>query len=326
VSEAIVRTIRVLALGGAALLASTSSNGQTYPTRAIRLIVPFTSGGGVDIVGRIVAQKMSESLGQPIVIDNRAGAGSSIGIAAAARSVPDGYTLIIVSSAMTINPSVYKSLPYDPVKDLTPISQTSVIPLVLVTHPSVPARSIRELVALAKARNNRFTYATSGVGNSTHLAMALFNYMTRTQMVHVPYKSTSQKNMDVISGQVDLMFGAVPSTAPFLKDGRMRALGVSGKRRSAVLADVPTIAEAGVPGYELVSWNGMLAPAATPGTVVDRLNSEIAKALDHPDVKTRLAAEGAEPYASSPTEFAAYIKTELAKYAKVVAVAGIPQE
>ena len=298
-SEAIVRTIRVLALGGAALLASTSSNGQTYPTRAIRLIVPFTSGGGVDIVGRIVAQKMSESLGQPIVIDNRAGAGSSIGIAAAARSVPDGYTLIIVSSAMTINPSVYKSLPYDPVKDLTPISQTSVIPLVLVTHPSVPARSIRELVALAKARNNRFTYATSGVGNSTHLAMALFNYMTRTQMVHVPYKSTSQKNMDVISGQVDLMFGAVPSTAPFLKDGRMRALGVSGKRRSAVLANVPTIAEAGVPGYELVSWNGMLAPAATPGTVVDRLNSEIAKALEHPDVKTRLAVEGAAPLSVS---------------------------
>ena len=318
--------VGVIGLCGAALLSSAVANAQTYPVRPLRLIVPFTSGGGVDIVARIVAHKMSESLGQPIVIDNRAGAGSSIGIAAAARATPDGYTLVIASSAMTINPNVYKSLPYDPVKDLTPVSQTSVVPLVLVTHPGVPAKSIQALVALAKPDPRRLTYATSGVGNSTHLAMELFNYLTKTQMVHVPYKSTSQKNTDVVSGQVHLMFSAVPSAVPFLQDGRMRALGVSGERRSTVLPDVPTIAEAGVPGYELVSWNGILAPAGTPGEIVNRLNAEISKALADPAVKARLTAQGAEAVASSPGEFASYIKSELAKYAKLVALAGIPKE
>ena len=185
---------------------------------------------------------------------------------------------------------------------------------------------MRELVALAKAHAGRLTYATSGIGNSTHLAMELFNFMTHTRMVHVPYKSTSQKNMDVISGQVDLMFSAVPSAVPFLKDGRMRALGVSGSRRSNVISEVPTIAEAGVPGYELVSWNGVLAPAATAADIIARLHGEITKALAHSDVKTRLAAEGAEPASSSPAEFAAYIRSELAKYSKVVAIAGIPKE
>jgi tripartite-type tricarboxylate transporter receptor subunit TctC len=299
---------------------------ESYPARPIRLIVPFTSGGGVDIVARILAQPMSESLGQPIVIDNRAGAGSAIGIAAAARSAPDGYTLIIVSSALTINPSIYKSLPYDPVADFAPISQTSVIPLVLVTHPSVPATSIKALVALAKSRGNGLSYATSGVGNSTHLAMELFNYLTKTRMVHVPYKSTSQKNMDVISGQVDIMFSAIPSAVPFLKDGRMRGLGVSSTRRSGAIPDVPTIGEAGVPGYDLVSWNGVLVPARTPADIVERLNREISKALGQASVRTLLASQGAEPASSSPAELAAYIKTEMAKYAKIVAFAGIPKE
>jgi tripartite-type tricarboxylate transporter receptor subunit TctC len=311
----------------ATLSAAADAGAQTdYPSRTIRLIVPFTSGGGVDIVGRSIAQKMSENMGQPIVIDNRAGAGSNIGIAAAARAVPDGYTLVIVSSAMTINPSIYKSLPYDPVRDFAPLSRTSVIPLVLVAHPSVPARSVRELTALAKTPGQQLTYASAGIGNSTHLAMELFNFMTRVAMVHVPYKSTAQKNMDVMSGQVDLMFAAIPSTAPLVKEGRMRALAVSGQRRSPVLSDVPTIAESGVAGYEFVSWNGMLAPAGTPAAIVARLSEEIGKALAHADLRARLAADGAEPAPNSPGQFAAYIKEEIAKYARLVAAAGIPRE
>jgi tripartite-type tricarboxylate transporter receptor subunit TctC len=315
-----------LAFCAAAAAATNACAADAYPTRPIRLIVPYTSGGGVDIVGRVLAQAMSENMGQPLVVDNRAGAGSSLGTAAAARAAPDGYTLIIVSSAHSINPSVYRSLPYDPVADFAPVSQTSVIPLVLVTHPSVPAVSVKALVALARSKPNGLTYATSGIGNSTHLAMALFNYLTQTRMVHVPYKSTAQKNMDVVSGQVDLMFSAVPSAVPFLKDGRMRALGVSGKRRSAVIANVPTVEEAGVAGYELVSWNGVLAPARTPSDIVERLNREIAKALTQPQVKSLLASQGAEVAPTSPGELAAYIKAELAKYAKIVAFAGIPKE
>lgn len=323
-----IRIARAAAAGMfcGAVLCGNAVAAESYPGRPIRLIVPFTSGGGVDIVGRVLAQALGESMGQPVVVDNRAGAGSSIGMAAAARATPDGYTLIIVSSALTINPSVYKSLPYDPIADFAPISQTSVIPLVLVTHPSVPTTSVKALVALARSHDKRLTYATSGVGNSTHLAMELFNYMTKTRMVHVPYKSTAQKNMDVVSGQVDLMFSAVPSAVPFLKDSRMRALGVSGKRRSAVIPDVPTIDEAGVAGYDLVSWNGVLAPARTSAEIVERLNREIGKALTQPSVKSLLASQGAEIAPSSPADFAAYIKAELAKYAKVVAFAGIPKE
>lgn len=320
---------RLLSIGvmiGGALFSSVLVCAETYPSRPIRLIVPFTAGGGVDIVARTLAQPLSEILGQTVVVDNRAGAGGSLGIAVAARATPDGYTLLLASSALTINPSIYKSLPYDPVNDLAPVTLTSVIPLVLVTSPTLPVSSVEALVSLAKSREKRLTYATSGVGNSTHLAMELFNSLTKTQMVHVPYKSTSQKNIDLVTGQVDMMFSALPTAVPFLKDGRMRALAVSGKRRSTVLRDVPTVAEAGVPGYELESWNGVLAPARTPAAIVARLNSAIVKALADSGVQSRLAALGAEAATNSSGEFAAYIRAEIAKYSRIVAFAGIPKE
>ncbi len=309
-----------------AAVACGAANAQPYPARAIRIIVPFTGGGGVDIVTRTLAQKMSESMGQSIVIDNRAGAGGNIGIEAAVRAAPDGYTLLMASSAMTINPSIYKTLRYDPVADLMPISQASVIPLVLVTNPTVPARSLRELAALAANPKTKLTYATAGVGNSTHLAMELLKIMTKTHMLHVPYKSTAQKNMDVISGQIDMMFAAPPSVTAHIRAGQMRALAVSGAKRSSVLPELPTVAEAGVAGYEFASWNGLFAPAGTANEIIVKLNQEMQKALGNADVKARLAGDGADPAGNSPAEFAAYVKSEIGKYAKLVAATAIPKE
>ena len=304
----------------------TTTHAQPFPARAVRIIVPFTAGGGVDIVARTLAQKLSESMNQPFVIDNRAGAGGNIGIEAAARAPADGYTLLMASSAMTINPAIYKVLRYDPAADFAPVSQVSVIPLVLVTNPTVPVKSLRELATLARNPTARLTYATSGVGNSTHLAMELLKMMTQTQMLHVPYKATAQKNMDVISGQVDMMFAAPPSVTAHIRARQMRALAVSGARRSSVLPDLPTVAEAGVPGYDFVSWNGLFAPAGTSAEVINRLNQDVGKALANADIRTRLAGDGADPAPNSPSEFSAYVKSEIAKYAKLVAAVGIPRE
>ena len=307
----------------ASALIGITTHAQNYPNRPVRLIVPFTPGGGVDIVARAMAQKMSEGLGQSIVIDNRAGAGSSIGMELAARAAPDGYTVLIASSTLAINPALYKNLPYDAQRDFTPISRTSVIPLLLVVTPGLPVSNVNELVALAKARKGRMTYASSGIGVSVHLAMALLNNMARIEMVHVPYKNTAQKNIDVISGQVELMFAAIPSVTAHVRAGQMKALAVSSLKRSGAMPEIPTVSESGVPGFELISWNGILGPASTPAAVVSRLNTEIRKALNHADVKSRLAQDGAEPASGTPAEFAALIKSELAKYAKVVAAANI---
>lgn len=308
---------------GVMLLTAAATQAQSYPVRPVRLIVPFTPGGGVDIVARTMAQKMSEGLGQTIVIDNRAGAGSLIGIELAARAAPDGYTLLIASSTLAINPALSRNLPYDAQRDFAPISQVSVIPLLLVTMPSLPVSNVKELIALARSRNGRMTYASSGVGVSVHLAMELFNTLARVQMVHVPYKNTAQKNVDLISGQVELMFAAIPSVTAHVRAGQMKAIAVSSLKRSGVMPDIPTVNESGLPGFELVSWNGILGPAGIPIAVVSKLNSEIRKALEHSEVKSRLTQDGAEPAPSSPADFAALIKTELAKYAKVVAAANI---
>lgn len=308
------------------MLLSAITQAQHYPTRPIRLIVPFTAGGGVDIVARAMAQKMGEGLGQPIVIDNRAGAGSLIGIELAARATPDGYTLLIASSTITINPALSRNLPYDAQRDFTPVSLASTIPLLLVSVPSLPAVNVKEVIALARERElrgKRMIYASSGVGVSVHLAMEWFNNLARVQMVHVPYKSTAQKNVDLIGGQVELMFAAIPSVTTHVRAGQMKALAVSSLKRTGVLPEVPTVAESGLPGFELVSWNGILGPAGLPAAVVSRLNSEIRKSLEHAEVKTRLTQDGADPAPSTPAAFAALIKTELAKYAKVVAAANI---
>lgn len=299
---------------------------QAFPVRPVRLIVPFTPGGGVDIVARALAQKMGEGLAQSIVIDNRAGAGGAIGMELGARAAPDGYTVLIASSTIAINPALYKNHPFDPQRDFAPITQASVIPLALVVTPSLPTANVKELIALARERKGRLTYASSGVGVSVHLAMELFNSMAQLTMVHVPYKSTAQKNVDLISGQVELMFAAIPSVAAHIRAGQMRAIGVSGARRASALPDVPTVAESGLPGYELVSWNGLFAPAGTPAPVVARLNAEARKALDHADVRARLRQDGADPAPGSPAEFSGLIARELVKYAKLVQIAKIKAE
>jgi tripartite-type tricarboxylate transporter receptor subunit TctC len=308
------------------MLLAKDAAAQPYPTRPVRLIVPFTPGGGVDIVARAMAQKMSEGLGQQIVIDNRAGAGSLIGIELAARAAPDGYTILISSSTLTIYPALSKNLPYDAQRDFTPVSQTSTIPLLLVTVPTLPVANVKELIALARereARGKRMVYASSGVGVSVHLAMELFNTMARVQMVHVPYKNTAQKNVDLISGQTELMFAAIPSTMAHARAGQMKGLAVSGAKRSGMMPEIPTVAESGLPGFELVSWNGILGPAGLPVAVVARLYNEVRKALDHAEVKSRLMQDAADPSPTSPREFAALIKAELAKYEKLVAAANI---
>jgi tripartite-type tricarboxylate transporter receptor subunit TctC len=296
---------------------------QHYPARPVRLIVPFTPGGGVDIVARALAQKMGEGLGQSIVIDNRAGAGGAIGMELGARAAPDGYTMLIASSTITINPALYKNHPFDPQRDFSPITQTAVIPLALVVTPSLPANTVKELIALARERKGRMPYASSGVGVSVHLAMELFNSMAGVQMMHVPYKNTAQKNVDLMSGQVDTTFAAIPSVAAHIRAGQMRAIGVSSARRASVLPEVPTVAESGLPGYELVSWNALFVPAQTPAPVVMRLNAEARKALDHADVRARLRQDGADPAPGTPDELRALIRSELAKYVKLVAVAKI---
>ena len=306
--------------------AQTHAQAQAYPARSVRVIVPFTPGGGVDIVARAIAQKMQENMGQPFVIDNRAGAGSNIGIEAAVQSAPDGYTLLVASSAIAINPSIYKVLRYDPLTDLAPISLTSVVPLVLVTSPNLPVQSVADIIALAKSAKSPPTYASAGVGNSTHLAMELLRLSAGINLLHVPYKSTSQKNTDVISGQVDMMFAAPPSVATFIRSRQMKGIAVSGAKRSSVLPDLPTAAEAGVAGYDFVSWNGMFAPAKTPPAIIGQIHAELVKITSAPDIKARLAGEGADPVTNTPAEFAAYIRTEIAKYARLVAATGIPKE
>jgi tripartite-type tricarboxylate transporter receptor subunit TctC len=309
---------RVIFLGG--LLAGVhGAHAQTYPAKTIRMIVPFATGGGTDIVARAVAQKISEGLGQSVVVDNRTGANGNIGMELVAKAAPDGYTILMTSSALAINPSLYKGLGYDAVNDFAPVSLATLIPFILVVNSALPVSSVRELIALARARKKELSYASAGTGNATHLAMALFETMTKTEMNHITYKGTGQGITDVMGGHVQLMFGAIPSTMPGVKARKLKILAISSAQRSAVLPEIPTVAEAGVPGYELTSWYGVLAPAGTPAAVVAQLSSEIVKALNMSEVKARLTAEGAEPVGNSPAQFQAYIRTEIEKYAKIVA-------
>lgn len=299
---------------------------QTYPHKPVRMIVPFAAGGGTDIVARTMAPKLSEAFGQSFFVENRAGANANIGMDLAAKAPADGYTLSFTSSALAINPSLYKKLTNDPVRDFAPITLATLIPFILVSHPSVPAGSVRELVAFAAARPRQLSYASSGAGNATHLSMALFERMAKLELIHVPYKGTGQGIIDVMGGHVQLMFGAIPSTMPQVRARKLRLLAISSAERSAVLPDTPTVAEGGVRGYELTSWYGALAPAGTPAAIVGRLNSEMVKVLNQPEIKSRLTEEGAEPAANSPQEFAAFILSERNKYAEVIATARVPVE
>ncbi len=296
---------------------------QSYPAKPVRMIVPFASGGGTDIVARAVALEIGKALNQSFVVDNRTGANGNIGMELTAKAPPDGYTLIMTSSALAINPAMYKGLGYDPVNDFAPVSLATLIPFILVANSSLPVKSVKDLVALARSRKKELSYASSGTGNATHLAMALLEMMTKIELNHIPYKGTGQGVTDVMGGHVPLMFGALPSTLPGVKAGKLKILAISSTQRSPVLPDVPTVAEAGVPGYELTSWYGVLAPAGTPPAIVTQLNSEIVKALKTPEVNARLSGEGAEPVGNSPQQFQAFIRSEIDKYAKIVGALGI---
>lgn len=310
--------------GGAALLGCTlAAYGQTYPARAVRLVVPSSPGGGSDITARIIAPRLSEYLGQQVIVDNRAGAGTMIGGELVARAAPDGYTLLLGSTPMAINPAMYKKVSYDALRDFVPITQIVSVPNLLIAHPSLPVKSVTELIAFAKSRPGQLTFASAGAGTSPHLSMELFLGMTGLSMIHVPYKGAGPGVVDVVAGHVALMTPTIISALGYVRGGRLRALGVTSAKRAAGAPEIPTIAEAGVPGYEATQWFGVLAPAGTPRDIVNLIQSEIGRVLQQPDMKTRLSTDGAEPVGSTPDEFAAFIRTETAKWAKVVRDAGV---
>ena len=294
-----------------------------YPTRAVRIVVPFPPGGGTDIISRTVAQKLNEVWGQPVIVDNRAGANGVIGTDLVAKANPDGYTILVVASSITLNPTLHKKLPFDPIRDLAPVTVLSAFPNMLAVHPSLPAKSVQELIALAKAKPGQINYGSSGAATGTHLSAELFKLMTGTDMVHVPYRGGAPAVTALLGGQVQLNFATIPSVLPHVRANRLRALGVTTAKRSPAAPEVPTIAEAGVPGYDHGPWNGMLLPARTPATIVNRLNAASAKAIHLPDVKAALAQEGAEPVGNRPEEFGKMIREETVKWAKVIKAANI---
>lgn len=311
----------IVALAGAA-----SATAQNYPARPVRLIVPSSPGGGTDISARIIAPRLSEYLGQQVVVENRPGAGTMIGGEAAARSAPDGYTLLMGISTLAINPAIYKKVPYDALKDFAPVSQAVALPNVLVAHPSLPVKTVKELVAFARARPGQINFASAGLGTSPHLSVELFLSMTGLKMVHVPYKGSGPGVTDLVAGHVPLMMPNMLSALPHIKSGRLRALGVTSAKRASRASDIPTIAEAGVPGYEAVQWYGVLAPAGTPRPIITRLHAEVVRVLQQSDIKERFLSDGAEAVGSSPEEFAAFIRAETGKWAKVIKDAGLRPE
>ena len=297
---------------------------QPYPTKPVRLVITFPPGGNTDLVGRALAAKLSENLGQQVVVDNRGGAGGVLGTMIAAQAAPDGYTILLgTSSGMVVNPLLQSKLPYAPLKDFVPVSNVVILPQVLVTNPQVPAKTIKELIALAKAKPGTLNAGSSGVGTPNHLGTELLKALAGVDIVHVPYKGGGQATTDLIGGQIQMGFSSVPSVLPHIKAGRLNALGVGSAKRTPALPNVPTIAEAGVPGYEYTTWYGIFAPARTPQAIVTRLNSEIVKSLNAPDVNQRLVASGGDPAPSTPDELRRYMIEESARWAKTIKVAGI---
>jgi len=299
------------------------AQGTAYPAKPVRIVVPSSPGGGTDILARLLAQKLTENLGQQFVVENRPGAGQIIGIEAVARSAPDGYTLLMAASAIVINEVLYKKPPYDTLRDFAPITLGASLPNILVVHPALPAKSVRELIALAKARPGMLNYSSAGSGTSPHVSMELFRIMSGITLTHIPYKGTGPATVDLVAGQVQLSMPNVLTALPQIKGGKLRALGVTSAKRASGLPDIPAIAEAGVPGYEAIQWYGLLAPAGTSRDVVNKLQSETAKILVLQEVKERLAADGADAVGNRPQEFAAYIKAEIDKWSKVVKAGGI---
>jgi tripartite-type tricarboxylate transporter receptor subunit TctC len=315
---------RALLLGAAALWAAQAVQAQNYPVKPIRLIVPFTPGGTSDILGRAVGQKLSEAWGQPVIVDNVAGAGGSVGADRVAKAAPDGYTLLMGHiGTLAVNPAIYPKLPYDPVKNFTPVAWVASVPNVLAVHPSVPAKSLKELVALAKAKPGQLNYGSGGNGSAAHLATEYLKLQSQTSMVHVPYRGTAPAMADLVAGQIQLVFTGAPAVLPFVKSGQLRALAVSSSKRLETLPDVPTVAESGYKGFEADQWYGIVAPAGTPPDIVNKLNAQINKALESSELKARLQSEGAIAMPSSPEAFGALIVREIARWKPVVKAAQI---
>ncbi|MBK5105174.1 MAG: tripartite tricarboxylate transporter substrate binding protein [Burkholderiales bacterium] len=303
-------------------VASLPAGAQSYPGKPVRIIVPFAAGGPADIYARFLGQHLQKALGQPFVIEDRPGGGSVIGTDAVAKSDPDGYTLLMMSNTHTVNESLISNKPFQLLRDFVPVAPVNYSDLVLVVHPSVPANTLKEFIALAKAKPHDLNYASSGPGTPYHMAGELFKAMAGLDIVHVPYKGSSGARTDILGGQVQMMFDAITTMAPNVRAGKVKALGTTGKARSPVLADVPTVSEAGVPGYEAVIWLGVMAPAGTPKPIVERLNAEIRKIVNSTEVKDAWAKQGAAPMSMSTDEFGQYLRDDIAKWAKVVKISG----
>jgi len=317
----------VLCLAALTALATSPAWSQAYPSRPVRLIVPYPPGGSTDIVGRVLAQKLAEIWGQQVIVDNRPGASGMIGTEVAARAVPDGYTIVMgVIGSMSVNPALYPKVPYDPVRDFAPITLTGNVVNLLVVHPSIPAGDVKALIALSKSRPGQITFASSSIGAAPHLALELFKIMAQVDIVHVPYKGGGPAMADLVGGQVSASFASMPSSLPHVRGGRLRALAVSAAKRAATVPEIPTVAEAGLPGFVVTDWQGALAPARTPPEMIAKLNADIAGALRSPDVREKLSALGMELLSSTPQEFGDYIRSEIDKWAKVVRQAGIKVE
>ena len=314
--------LAAMALASLALPASA----QEYPTHAVRIIVPFAAGGPADVYSRQLAQYLSQELKQPFVVEDQPGAGSIIGTTNVAHAAPDGYTLLAMSNTHTVNESLVPNKPFALMQDFVPIAPINYSDLVMVVHPSVPAKDLKEFIALAKAQPGKLNYASSGTGTPYHMAGELFKSMSGTDIVHVPYRGSSGARNDVLGGQVQMMFDAITTMAPNVKAGQVRALATTGAKRSSVLPDVPTVEEAGVPGYETTIWLGLMAPKGTPQAVIDKLNAGIKKAIDRTEVKELWATQGAVPMVMTPAEFGAFLEKDIAKWANVVKTANIKVE
>ncbi len=310
-----------------AVFLSNAAFGQDYPTRPIRLVVPSSAGAGVtDIMARIVGQKLTERLGQQVVVDNKPGASGILGSEVVAKAPPDGYTLLIANVSLIVNPYLYAKMPYDPLVDFAPITMVNTAPQQLVVHPSVPARTVAELIAYAKTKPGQLNYGSGGIGSTPFLAAELFKSITGIDVVHVPYKGGGPAIAELVGGQLTFMIENVPGTMPFVKDGKLRSLAVTSLQRSPLAPDVPTMIEAGVPGYEMSAWNAVFAPKGTPLAIVARLQAEIARVLLMPEMKEQLAGLGAEPVGNTPEELAAFLKADKARWGKVIQERGIKPE
>lgn len=318
-------TRRLIGLCALALM-STSLWAQSWPSKPIRMIIAFPPGGPTDLVSRVLAQKLSEQLGQQVFVDNKPGAGGNIAAEMAAKAAPDGYTVFYNTSAIVIGPALYGKVNYDTLKDFAPVLLTASVPLVLVVNPQLPARSVKEFLELAKARSGALNYSSSGTGTITHLASAMMSTQTGVQTQHIPYKGSAPGLVDLAAGQTQFMIDTMNTVLPYVRDNRLRGLAVTSSKRSALMPELPTLAEAGLPGFEAAAWQGIVVPTGTPPEIIQKLNAEVNKALAHPDIRARLAAQGADILGGTAAEYAAYLRTEMPRWAKAVKDSGAKAE